>query len=518
MESFLTRYESEVKGVLSGFDRLRFRGTIRWLSSWRGMMSYLGTIRVLLKHFKGWSMALTEELKQSTERIAEAAGRPIVYLGSSQIRKEDFALDIAKRDRLSEGLICVLTCVEPCYTFKVGPNPELKQLELRYGPSKCLHHYFYWRHPQLGLIYLRLQTWLPLTVHVGLNGREWLANELRTEDIAFEQRDNCFVDLGDVGRAQALFDRQLKTNWSGLLDGLLREVHPLSAKLFRGQPLNYYWSAEETEWATDVMFRSREALDRVYPRWVRHALTTFDCGDVLRFLGRSPKVRSFRTAEICSTLKTRSEGTRVKHQVNSNSLKMYNKQGSLARVETTINNPRDMKVLRATEGQPQSRKRYQRLRKGVADLHRRAQVSQQANERYLEALAAVDHTASLAETVQPLCQPRRWRRRRVRGLQPFTIHDTALLAAIAKPEFVLTGFRNRDLRPLLFGTASVPPQTIRRQSARITRMLRMLRAHRLIRKVPKTHRYQLTPTGRNTVTALAAAQLANVQRLTQLAV
>lgn len=518
MRSFLTRYESEVKGVLSGFDRIRFRGTIRWLSSWRGMMSYLGTIRVLLKEFKSWSMALTEELKQSTERIAETAGRPLLYLGSSQIRKEDFALNIAQSDRLSEGLICVLTCVEPCYTFKVGPNAKLKQLELRYGPSKCLHHYFYWLHPQLGLVYLRLQTWLPLTVHIGLNGREWLANQLRAEEITFEQCDNCFVDLGDVERAQALFDRQLKTNWSGLLDGLLREVHPLSARLFRGQPLNYYWSAEETEWATDVMFRSREALDRVYPRWVRHALTTFDCGDVLRFLGRSPKVRSYKTTEICSTLKTRSEGTRVKHQVNSNSLKMYNKQGSLARVETTINNPRDMKVLRAAEGQSKNRKRYQRLRKGVADLHRRAQVSQQANERYLEALAAVDHTPSLAETIQPLCQPRRWRRRRVRGLQPFAVHDTALLAAIAKPEFMLTGFRNRDLRPLLFGPTDVTPQTVRRQSAQITRMIRMLRAHRLIRKLPKSHRYQLTETGRNTVTALTAAQLANVQRLTQLAV
>lgn len=518
MQSFLTRHESEVKGVLSGLDRIRFRGTLRWLSSWRGMMSYLGTVRVLLKNFKAWSMALTDEIKCSTERIAEVAGRPIIYLDSSQVRKEQFASNIAASDRITEGLICVLTCVEPCYSFKVGPNPKIKQLELRYGPSKCLHQYFYWRHPQLGLVHLRLQTWLPLTVHVGLNGREWLANQLRAERISFEQRDNCFVDVGDVNRAQAVFDRQMKTNWSQLLDGLLHEVHPVSTTLFRGQPMNYYWSAEETEWATDVMFRSRAALDRVYPRLVRQALTTFDSGDVLRFLGRCPNVRSYKTAEICSTLKTRPEGTRVKHQLNSNSVKIYNKQETVLRVETTINNPRDMKVLRATEGQPKSRKRYQRLRKGVADLHRRTKISQQANERYLEALAAVDNTESLAETVQPLCRPRRWHRRRVRGLQPFEVHDTALLAAIAKGEFVLTGFRNRDLRPLLFGPADVPPQTARRQSAKITRMIRMLRAHRLIRKIAKTHRYQLTTAGRNTVTALAVAQLTPVQCLTKLAV
>jgi hypothetical protein len=518
MQSFLTRHQPNVKGVLSGLDRIRFRGTVRWLSSWRGMMSFLGTIRVLLKDFGRWSSALTEDIKRSTEKIAAAAGRPIIYLHSSQIRKELYALNVAAEDHITEGLICVLTCVEPCYSFRVGGNRQTRLLELHYGPSKCLHQYFYWQHPQLGLVYLRLQTWLPLTVHIGLNGREWLANQLRAEQIPFEQRDNCFVDVGDVNRAQQLLDRQLNTNWSRLLDGLRREVHPVADTLYRGNPLNYYWSADETEHATDVMFLSQEALDRCYPRLVRQAVTTFGSDDVLRFLGRCPHVRHYQTSEICTTLKTRPEGTRVKHQLNSNSVKMYNKQQTVLRIETTINDPRDLKVLRSTEGQPEKGKRWQRLRKGVADLHRRTKVSQQTNERYLEALAAVDQTASLAETVHPVCQPTRWKRRRVRGLQPFQPQDAAVLAAIARAEFLLHGFRNRDLRPLLFGERTVTARTARSQSAKITRMIRMLRAHGLVRKIPKSHRYQLTDRGRNTVTALIAAKHASVQRLTELAV
>src|SRR5262245_58631174 len=324
MHQFIKRHEKDIHGVLSGLDRIRFRGTIRWLSSCQGMMSFLGIIRVLLKDFRDWSMALTETIKQSTASIAESAGRPVIYLPSSQTRKEDFALNVARADGITEGLICVLSSVEPCYSFKVGPNRERRMLELRYGPSKCLHHYFYWLHPRFGLAHLRLQTWLPLGVHVCLNGREWLVRQLTAEGIPFEQRDNCLVQVDDPQRAQALLTGQLRTKWTALLDGLLQETHPTSQRLFQGRPLHYYWSAEETEWATDVMFRSPRSLERIYPRLVRQAVTTFRCGDVLRFLGRSP--RAYKQGEISSSLKTRPEGVRVKHEVNRNSVKMYDKQ------------------------------------------------------------------------------------------------------------------------------------------------------------------------------------------------
>jgi hypothetical protein len=388
-------------------------------------------------------------------------------------------------------------------------------LELRYGPGKCLHHYFYWLHPQIGLTHLRLQTWLPHSVHVCLNGREWLARQLTAEGIRFEQRDNCLVHVDDPHRAQALLIAQMRTNWTTLLNGLLWEAHPTCQTLYQGRPLHYYWSAEETEWATDVMFRSSPSLARVYPRLVRHAMTTFGCGDVLRFLGRSP--RAYKKGEISSSLKTRSEGIRVKHEVNGNSVKMYDKQQTVLRVETTINNPRDLKVLRRREGQRQGPKKWQTMRKGVADLHLRSQVSQHANERYLESLSKVDLTASLAETVKPLCRPTKWRGRNVRGLQPFHADDCALLTAIARGEFALSGFRNRDLHPLLCGTTTVDETTARRQSAKITRLIRILRAHGLVSKVPKSHRYRITDRGRIAVTALIAAQNAAVQRLTELA-
>jgi hypothetical protein len=160
---------------------------------------------------------------------------------------------------------------------------------------------------------------------------------------------------------------------------------------------------------------------------------------------------------------------------------------------------------------------WQRLRKGVADLHRRAEVSQKANERYLESLAAVHHEQPLGEAVRDLCQPTEWQGRRVRALQPLSPDDGRLLAAVNRGEFAINGFRNRDLRPLLFGTHEVASAELKRQGARITRQIRMLRAHRLIQKISKTHRYTLTPKGRLKINALLGAQQASSQQLAQLA-
>ena len=157
------------------------------------------------------------------------------------------------------------------------------------------------------------------------------------------------------------------------------------------------------------------------------------------------------------------------------------------------------------------------MRKGVADLHRRAEVSQAANDRYLQALASVEDTTSLGELAARLCRPSRHNGRRVRALNPHAPADAALLSAISRGEFTLNGFRNRDLRSLLFKTAPASKSEQKRQAAAVSRKLLLLWAHHLIRKVPRTHRYHLTKAGRIAVTALMAARNANTQELTRLA-
>jgi hypothetical protein len=520
MQSFLRVHESKIKGVLSGFDRVRFRGTLRMLANTKGLGGFLCFMGILLKDFKEWSVGLTERIRRASKEQADIRQRPVIYLSSCHTDKEAIAREIARRDGITEGLICVLTCVESCETFTIHKNAALKKLELTPIKGRCLHQYFYLQHPVFGFMQVRLQTWAPFNIHININGREWLAHQLQRAGIAYQKRENCFVDVDDVARAQALLDEQLQTNWESVLGDLVRECHPTHFQLPIFENERYYWSADETEWASDVMFRSPEALSELYPALVRHSVTHLGCQNVLRYLGRPGTVANYSQAEITTSVLTRHEETRCKHSINANSIKMYDKQESVLRIETTINNPREMKVFRTKESDPDGQPEWLRLRKGVADLYRRTELSQASNERYLEDLASVEQTQSLAQSLAEPCRPTTRNGRRVRALNPFREDDAQLLSVINRGEFSILGFRNRDLKQRLFGSKVRPTRTKvgRAQSAKVTRWLTMLRAHHLIKKVSHTHRYVLTEKGRQIITAILVAQNASTKRLVELAV
>lgn len=516
MHPFLERHAPDVLGMLSGFDRLRLRGTLRRIANVQGMGTFLTEQRVLLKDFGEYVDHVTTEVKRATEAVATAASRPVLYLPRPSDDKEALARELARRDGVTTGLIAVLKSVELCWSYAIHRNRETKHLDLVPAPRKCLHYYHYQLHPALGFLHVRLQSWFPFTVHVGLNGREWLAGQLDAAGLGYRRRGNCFVWLEDVAATQQLCDAQLRTAWAPLLDGLVAAANPAHAGLFAAYPLPYYWSVEQSEWASDVLFAEARRLDALYPHLVRHAMTQLGSHDVMRFLGkRVPAVGidgRFR-GEVVSDLVARPEGVRVKHRVNGNRVKMYNKQGSVLRVETVINQARDLKVFRPKEGEPKGEKQWRYLRKGVADTHRRAALSQQANERYLAALAAATEPTSLGVVSAPLCRRVRFHGHPVRALNPLAPADAALLAAVANGEFVITGCRNRDLRRLLFPATGDGALT-RRRAGVVTRQLRLLRGHGLLRKVPHTHRYLLSGRGRVVVTALLAAQQADTATLT----
>lgn len=521
MNSFIQRHQDLVIGQLNGWDRLRFRGSKRLLCTVGGMLSYLWQIKVLNTQFKDYAMAVTEQLRQATVQVAQADGQEVRYLASSSQDKEDLARSIARQRGSREGLIAIFSAVEPCWSYHLHRNRQTKTQDLELGPSKCLHYYHYYLHPKLGFLHIRLQTWFPFTLHVCINGREWLARQMDAAGIGYTRKDNCFVDLADPPRAQELMDRQLRTDWPKLLDELAALANPVHDAMFPQVKVPYYWSAQESEWASDVMFRSADVLSPLYGRLIHHGISTLGSAEVMRFLGNKVPahggVHGNFNGQVVSDLKSRPEGIRIKHRRDRNSIKMYNKQASVLRVETTINNARDFKAFRPKEGDPGGPKDWRYLRQGVADLHRRAQVSQAANNRYLESMAAVDQPEPLAKLIEPLCRPVRRKDLKARALNPLSTDDAALLGAVSRGEFLLNGFRNRDIRALLYGDKPTDPLTQRRRAGAVTRKLRLLRAHGLIHKVSHTHRWTLTAKGHKAITALLTAAQADIAKLAAVA-
>jgi hypothetical protein len=513
-EAFVSKFGGQMTGILAGFDRVRFRATLRLLFKPGALESYLQACGVLIKHFRPFAEKITQRIRHAAWHAAEAAGRPVHYLSSPRSSKEELARQIAREDGIASGLVAVFSAVEPCLSFAVRGDRQTKEIHLVLENRKCTHLYHYYQHPDFGLMHVRVQTWFPFTVDVCLNGREWLARQMDRAGLTYEQRDNCFARVSDPVRAQALLDAQRRTDWPRTLDALLAQAHPLHAELGRPLSQRYYWSASETEFATDVMFRDAASLAAVYPSFLHHGIRTFGSADVLRFLGQACP-NKFR-GEVTSSLKRRPEGVRLKHLVNGNSIKMYDKQGSVLRVETTIVHPRPFTVYRPSETDPAQTLGWRYLRRGVADLWRRAEVSRAANNRYLTALASVTGKTPLAEQAQPVCRAVTVAGRRYRALNPWTKDDAALLTVVSRGEFALAGLRNRDLRRWLHPANGTAAQQ-RQHAAKITRQLALLRAHGLLKKVGGTHRWLLTDQGRRIITALLAAHHADVDQLTKIA-
>jgi hypothetical protein len=511
---FVEKYSATLLGVISGFDRLVLKGTLRPLSYTAGMMNFLLEKEVLLKDFRSYVTEVSEQLKEASQKQAGRLGRTNRYLESSQTRKEPIARTIAEKEGIGEGLICLFRSVEPCMSYDIHRDRQAQRLELVKRQRKCLWIYHYWMDGRWGLMSARIQTWFPFDIYVCLNGREWLARQLDRAGMKYLREENCFLHIEDPQEAQRIMGEQVHAGWLSALRQVSRKLNPAHGRIFRGLPIDYYWTVHQSEWATDLMFPSAGELAALYPALVRGAMECFSSPEVMRFLGKKPH-GSF-AGELMSDYHKRPEGIRVKHRMKANSVKMYDKHRSVLRVETTINDPKDFRVFRAVEGNPTGEKAWRPLARGIANLGRLATVSQSSNDRYLDALAALDTDAPVAALVDRVCCALDWKGQRVRALRPWSEDDRLLLKAISRGEFAVNGCRNRDVLSFLYPSAcELPPQQRRRYSARVTRKLRVLRAHRIIRKVQGTHRYVLTKGGEQIVMAILQYQrvsLAQLQR------
>ena len=333
---------------------------------------FLSSQGVLLKEFKSYVRKVSGDLKSHAQQLAEEAGCPFRYLQSATTKasgqsKEELARQIAEADRVTEGLICVFSVLEPCTTFTVRGNRQKKRLEVVRRRTKCLHFYFYFIDPEFGFMHVRLQSWFPFQIQVYINGHEWLARQLDHRKIGYERYENGFTRISDLTTAQELCDKFAHRKWPRLLNAFARQVNPFLHTIRRSGLGGYYWVIDQCEYATDLMFADRASLVAIFPDLTEHALLYSSAEDVMRFLGR--KLYGNFKGEVITDHKKRPQGWRIKHRMKRNSIKMYDKW-SILRIETTINNPREFKVLRVIQTPKGRKRRWKPMNKGVAWLRR----------------------------------------------------------------------------------------------------------------------------------------------------
>jgi len=486
VKKFLSAHAQKITGVLSCFDRLLFKGFLP-ISHAQGMEKFFFNNHWRIKDFKVFLPRYSNLLVQHAKDVAQKANRPYHFL-QHPVDKEDYAKAIASKDAITSGLVCVLSAVESCSSFKItfGQNRPC----LRNARRKCLCLYFYLIDPVWGWMHVRVESWFPFHIQVCLNGHEALALAMQRQGLSFEKLDNAFVSLSDPGAAQRLADELTQRDWPFILSCLARRFNPLLRTLLRG--MNYYWTTQQAEYSTDILFRSRAELQPLYQKLVQHATLAFSAEDVMTFLGR--KLTGHFAGQIVNDLKKRWPGVRVKHRVKENWIKMYDKFGVVLRIETVINNPYDFKVRRKAWRKGRRVWAWCPLSKGVGYLWRYAQIAGAANRRYLAALAIVADPAPAAAELHNLASPVIDNGRSYRGFNPASADEARVCRALLRGEHALQGFRNQHIRGQLFAPPRDPAEQ-RHQAASIGRLLKRLHMHGLLAKIPRTRRWRLTDKG-----------------------
>jgi hypothetical protein len=495
--SFLAKHRTHIKGILECFDRLIIRGHlpmagVGYFSTWL----YSKHICLNLQQPpQGWSTfkeaapSFAAKLKAHAQELAAREHRMYKHLSSHE-RMEESARAMAERDGIQDGLVCVYGAMETCRTFRV--RYEERCPTVGSDMRVCLVLYYYWMDREFGLMHVKIQTWCPFTVQVYVNGHEWLARKLTAQGIGFRKVDNAFVELDDAKRAGECARGFWRRAWPKLLNCLAQRINPLMKDWLAGQ--NYYWVIDQAEFSTDVMFAEKKALATLRPALYEHALLCFGAEKLMTFLGR--KYRETFQGEVRTQWHRREPGGAVKHWIKANAVKMYDKDGTVLRIETVINNPREFFVHRPRLKQDGTKEvGWYPMSKGVVNLYRYAEVCQRANCNYLEALAVVNDLGVGQGELDRRCAPVYFQGRTRRGLQPLGCDDQALFKAALRGEHAVRGFRNGELAERLYGPNPQDPAERRRRCGRVSRRISLLRAHGLVAKVPRSRRYRVTGSG-----------------------
>lgn len=495
MNTILEQFKDKINGTFAFFDRMIIKGHIRQFFSTSGRGYFLSEQNVLLKDFSAYANQVTSGIIAHVEKLAAEAHRPLRYLTSAKIPKEQTALELLREDPVDEGLVCILSVVEYCQTLQPIKNKDGK-LELRTVDRKCKYYYLYYLDRHFGFMHVKLQTWFPFLIQVYINGREMMKHVFDENGITYKMYDNSFCEISDIAKAQGLADCFDSKSLCRQLDLFAHKVNPYLDTIEKTFRQGYYWCVDQCEFATDVMFKSREALEDIYPSLVGHAFYDFKCTDVFSFLGRKLDHRFL--GEAVSDYRKRPTGWRIKFKMKSNSIKMYDKFSCL-RVEMTINDPREFKVYKDVRHQDgTASKRWVPMGKSISNLYRYAEISKAANRRFLDSLQNIIPAGSIEQEINGICGKKTVRGKTVTGYNVWSKETMQLFETVSDGKYLIRGFTNKDIRSVLY-TQNQDNKKIR---GKMSRTLSKLRAHGLIRKIPHSRKYLVTDKGRRVMGAL----------------
>src|SRR3989339_1414619 len=487
MKLLTERYQSDLLGVLSCYDRIIITGTLPGACYAKGMSSFLNSRHIkIFDYAKTFADPLRERIRQCAHDLAEAQGVTIEHVNKSHIRKEDLVARVIDQRGRHPGLVHVLSAMEACSAYIPWHDKTSHQTFLRSTQGKCLHYYFYFIDPEVGLCYLRVPTWCPFRLQFYCNGHALLAGRLRKARVPFTLIDNAFFDIANMTKANALAEDLQIERLHRLLDRYAECFCPVLETL----QVKPHWSIMQVEYATDIIFRRQQALQRFYSLLVETLIHSVKPENIATFLGQ--KLHGNYLAEIGNSFKVRHEGTRIKHTMGPVSIKMYDKAKLILRIETTVNDVtffRQYRDVHQRDGAVQTK--WAPMKKTIYSLAPLQDLLRASNHRYLALLSQIDTPDVGVKAVEKITVSLTEQDRRYKGFNPLHPQDASVFQVLARGEFSIHGLTSRSLQRHL------PDKT----SGQVSRLLKRLRVHGILKKVGSSYKYYLTVLGQHLVAA-----------------
>jgi hypothetical protein len=400
VELLTERLRDEIAGVLACWDRVLIFGTLPRICYAEGMTSYLYAKQVRIFDYPKFAEPFRDRLRENAERLAAANGIQIEFIRKRNVRKEELVKAALSKRGEHPGLVCILSVMEACSTYKPWHDKATGKTFLRPDDGKCLHYYFYFIDAELGLCYVRVPTWLPCRLQIYFNGHNWLASRLRKLGLDHKLVDNAFVEIADWKRAQRLSDGLEIKRLHGKLDQFARTCCPIHQEF----GVQYHWSVDQCEYATDVVFRRQADLAAIYGALIQTAIHTVKPDHIATFLGK--KLSPQFEGEAGNRYDIRIQGTRIKHTMGPVSLKLYDKFSLILRIETTVNDLTFFKHYREVEHRDGTREiKWASMQKTIYSLPALRELLEAANRRYLEFLSTIEDPRNGRDKLDRLSRP-----------------------------------------------------------------------------------------------------------------
>lgn len=482
--TIIENHRNEIDGVLTCLDRIVIGGTLEGTGYPAGMTMFFNGEGKKIFDYNRFANGLREDLRKHVEDLAKDAGTPIDYRRKWMTGKLDEATRICERKGNPTGLICIFGASERCSCFKPKHFKENNVCRLIWDGSQCVHYYLYFNDPDLGLCSMRVPTWAPFKLQFCCNGHSVLSKQLEKEAISCHMLKNSFDHIDDYRKAQQLADN-FPTR---LLEDKLNYYADVCCPVYKEVSAGYYWTVKQMECATDVVFKEEAPLQAIYPDLLKSIMATVQLENVATFLGRR-LTRAFNE-EAGTRYNVLFEGKRVKHTLGKNSIKIYDKFSRILRIETTTLDVSTFTVFRRVNHKDgTSEMKNAKAPKRISFISRVAEKMQEANNRYLNYVSAFGENQVGRKKLTKVTAKVVQNNRSYKGFNFFDEDDAKALEVIIRGEINIGGFRNKDLRKRLKD----------KTTAQVSRLIKRMRLHGILRKAAHGYKYYLTDTAREVV-------------------